>query len=141
MINHQGWYFNYGRTVKMSHADNFETLYAHMSRFADGMGPGTRIRKGDVIGYVGSSGRSTGAHLHFSVIVNGQFVDPQPYISDKGGQGTLGGEQLVSYRQWQQEIKRASERSRGSSDTRYPGLQGAEPWSSNPFSSRAADRL
>lgn len=56
-INHQGWYFNYGRTVKISHADNFETLYAHMSRFADGMGPGSRIRKGDLIGYVGSTGR------------------------------------------------------------------------------------
>ncbi len=139
-INHQGWYFNYGRTVKISHADSFETLYAHMSRFADGMGPGTRVRKGDLIGYVGSTGRSTGAHLHFSVIVNGQFVDPQPYISE-GGNSTLGGEQLVSYRQWQQEIKRASERSRGSSDGRFQGLQGADPWSSNPFSSRAADRL
>jgi len=141
VINHQGWYFNYGRTVKLSHADSFETLYAHMSRFAEGMGPGTRVRKGDLIGYVGSTGRSTGAHLHFSVIVNGQFVDPQPYISDKGGNGNLAGEQLVSYRQWQQEIKRASERSRGSSDSRFQGLQGADPWSSNPFSSRTADRL
>ena len=140
-INHQGWYFNYGRTVKISHADNFETLYAHMSRFADGIGPGIRVRKGDLIGYVGSTGRSTGAHLHFSVIVNGQFVDPQPYISEGGASGMLAGEQLVSYRQWQQEIKRASERSRGSSDGRFQGLQGADPWSSNPFSSRTADRL
>jgi murein DD-endopeptidase MepM/ murein hydrolase activator NlpD len=141
VINHQGWYFNYGRTVKLSHADNFETLYAHMSRFAEGMGPGTRVRKGDLIGYVGSTGRSTGAHLHFSVIVGGQFVDPQPYISENGGNSLLVGEQLVSYRQWQQEIKRASDRGRGSSDNRYRGLQGAEPWSSNPFSSRSADRL
>jgi murein DD-endopeptidase MepM/ murein hydrolase activator NlpD len=141
VINHQGWYFNYGRTVKIGHADNFETLYAHMSRFADGFGPGSRVRKGDLIGYVGSTGRSTGAHLHFSVIVNGQFVDPAPYISGKGGNHALAGEQLVSYRQWQQEIKRAADRGRSSSDNRYPGLQGAEPWSSNPFSSRSADRL
>jgi len=141
VINHQGWYFNYGRTVKIGHADNFETLYAHMSRFADGFGPGSRVRKGDLIGYVGSTGRSTGAHLHFSVIVNGQFVDPAPYISEKGGNHALAGEQLVSYRQWQQEIKRAADRGRSSSDNRYPGLQGAEPWSSNPFSSRSADRL
>lgn len=141
VINHQGWYFNYGRTVKISHADSFETLYAHMSRFADGVGPGSKVRKGDLIGYIGSTGRSTGAHLHFSVIVNGQFVDPAPYISEKGGNNTLVGEQLVSYRQWQQEIKRASDRSRGSNDNRYPNLQGAEPWSSNPFSSRSADRL
>jgi murein DD-endopeptidase MepM/ murein hydrolase activator NlpD len=142
MINHQGWYFNYGRTVKISHADNFESLYAHMSRFADGMGPGTRIRKGDLIGYIGSTGRSTGAHLHFSVIVNGQFVDPAPYISDKGGAIILSGEALVSYRQWQQDVRSASSRDRPQSEEkRYPGLQGAEPWSRNPFSSKGADRL
>ena len=138
-INHQGWYFNYGRTVKISHADNFESLYAHMSRFADGMGPGSRVRKGDLIGYVGSTGRSTGPHLHFSVIVNGQFVDPQPYISGKGGNSVLVNESLVAYRQWQQEIRKAA----GAKDdnNRFRGLQGAEPWSHNPFSSRNVDRL
>src|SRR5882672_9716468 len=108
VINHQGWYFNYGRTVKISHADNFETLYAHMSRFADGVGPGSQVRKGDLIGYVGSSGRSTGAHLHFSVIVNGQFVDPAPYVSEKGGNSVLAGETLVVFRQWQQELRKAA---------------------------------
>ena len=143
VINHQGWYFNYGRTVKISHADNFESLYAHMSRFADGMGPGSRVHKGDLIGYVGSTGRSSGSHLHFSVIVNGQFVDPAPYISEKGGNSTLTGEALVAYRQWQQEIRRADRRgSRPQSDQeRFPGLQGAEPWSHNPFSSQSSNRL
>ncbi len=139
-INHQGWYFNYGRTVKISHADNFESLYAHMSRFADGMGPGSRVRTGDLIGYVGSTGRSTGPHLHFSVIVNGQFVDPQPYISGKGFNSVLANESLVAYRQWQQEIRKAA----GAKDdgkNRFRGLQGAEPWSHNPFSSRNVDRL
>jgi murein DD-endopeptidase MepM/ murein hydrolase activator NlpD len=142
VINHQGWYFNYGRTVKINHADSFESLYAHMSRFAAGMGPGSRVHKGDLIGYVGSTGRSTGAHLHFSVIVNGQFVDPAPYISDKGGSGPLAGEALVAYRQWQQEIVRMSRRGSPRSDEeRYPGLQGTEPWSRNPFASRSSDRL
>ena len=137
VINHQGWYFNYGRTIKISHADNFESLYAHMSRFADGMGPGSRVHKGDLIGYVGSTGRSTGAHLHFSVIINGQFVDPAPYISEKGGNSVLTGEALVSYRQWQQDIRRADQRGKPQSDReRFPGLQGADPWSHNPFSSR-----
>jgi murein DD-endopeptidase MepM/ murein hydrolase activator NlpD len=137
VINHQGWYFNYGRTIKISHADDFESLYAHMSRFADGMGPGSRVHKGDLIGYVGSTGRSTGAHLHFSVIINGQFVDPAPYISEKGGNSVLIGEALVSYRQWQQDIRRADRRGKPQSDhERFPGLQGAEPWSHNPFSSR-----
>jgi murein DD-endopeptidase MepM/ murein hydrolase activator NlpD len=142
VINHQGWYFNYGRTVKVSHADNFESLYAHMSRFADGMGPGTRVRKGDLIGYVGSTGRSTGAHLHFSVIVNGQFVDPAPYISEKGGAITLSGEALVSYRQWQQEVRAASSRSKSRSfGDWFRGSQDSEPWSKNPFGAQGADRL
>lgn len=138
-INHQGWYFNYGRTVKISHADSFETLYAHMSRFADGMGPGSRVRKGDLIGYIGSTGRSTGPHLHFSVIVNGQFVDPQPYISGRGFNSVLANESLVAYRQWQQDIRKAA----GAKDDSngFRGLQGAEPWSHNPFSSRNVDRL
>ncbi len=137
VINHQGWYFNYGRTVKISHADNFESLYAHMSRFADGMGPGSRVHKGDLIGYVGSTGRSTGSHLHFSVIIDGQFVDPAPYISEKGGTSVLVGEALVAYRQWQQDIRKADRRGKPQSDQdRFPGLQGAEPWSHSPFSSR-----
>ena len=140
VLNHQGWYFNYGRTVKISHADNFETLYAHMSRFADRMGPGSRVRKGDLIGYVGSTGRSTGPHLHFSVIVNGQFVDPAPYISEKGGNSVLVGESLVVYRQWQQEVRKAA-KANDSDDKPLRGLQGAEPWSHNPFSSSKVDRL
>lgn len=139
VINHQGWYFNYGRTVKITHADSFETLYAHMSRFADGMGPGTRVRKGDLIGYVGSTGRSTGSHLHFSVIVSGQFVDPAPYVSENGGNGALSGEALVSYRRWQQDIKQATPRSnRGGW---FFGQRSEESWSTNPFSAGGADRL
>jgi murein DD-endopeptidase MepM/ murein hydrolase activator NlpD len=141
VLNHQGWYFNYGRTVKISHADNFETLYAHMSRFAEGMGPGSRVRKGDLIGYVGSTGRSTGAHLHFSVVVNGQFVDPAPYLSDKGRNSVLVGESLVTYRLWQQEVRKAAGAKDERDDRRYRGVQGAEPWSHNPFSSGNVDRL
>jgi len=141
VINHQGWYFNYGRTVKISHADNFETLYAHMSRFADGFGPGSKVRKGDLIGYVGSSGRSTGAHLHFSVIVHGQFVDPAPYISKKGGNSVLVGESLVVFRQWQQDVRKAAASGAESGDKRFRFLQGAEPWTRNPFQQPSLDRL
>jgi len=126
VINHQNWYFQYGRTVKISHADNFETLYAHMSRFETSLAVGSRVRKGDVIGYVGSTGRSTGPHLHFSVIVDGQFVDPQPYVSAGGGHGALLGQSLVAYRQWQQDVRAASESQRSRSRS--------EPWSHNPFS-------
>ena len=130
VINHQGWYYNYGRTVKISHADNFETLYAHMSRFAPGVTPGVQVRKGDLIGYVGSTGRSTGPHLHFSTIVNGQFVDPQPFISEHGN-GQLHAHSMVAFRQWQQEVRTAVERKRAETERgrfRTPG-----EWSQNPF--------
>ena len=124
VINHEGWYYQYGRTVKITHADNFETLYGHMSRFESGLAAGSHVKKGDIIGYVGSTGRSTGPHLHFSVIVNGKFVNPEPYVSPEGGHDSLGGQSLVAYRQWQQDVRQASEAQR-------PRRNSA--WSENPF--------
>src|SRR5262249_2245971 len=123
VINHQGWYYNYGRTVKISHADNFETLYAHMSRFAPGIGPGSVVRQGDIIGYVGSTGRSTGPHLHFSAIVDGQFVDPEPYLSENGGNTLLSSQGLVSFRQWQGGVPAAAG---------APGQKGGAPHAPGP---------
>ncbi len=66
----------YGNTVVLRHRNSLETLYAHMSAFASGVRPGDSVRAGQVIGYVGSTGRSTGPHLHYEVRVNGQPVDP-----------------------------------------------------------------
>ncbi len=145
VVNHANWYYNYGRTVKISHADHFETLYAHMSRIAPGMTPGTIVRKGDIIGYVGSSGRSTGPHLHFSTIVNGQFVDPAQYMSADGN-GQLDAQSLVSFRQWQQDIRTAISQAKkpASSYTPPTGLQGGAEqqapasWSTNPFGPKSA---
>lgn len=70
------WYSGYGRYVEMKHVNGFETAYGHMSRIADGIKPGARVRQGQVIGYVGSTGDSTGPHLHFEIKINGSFVDP-----------------------------------------------------------------
>ncbi|WP_158626105.1 M23 family metallopeptidase [Arsenicitalea aurantiaca] len=70
------WVSGYGRYVEIEHVNGFETAYAHMSRIADGISPGTRVRQGQIIGYVGSTGNSTGNHLHFEIKVNGRFVDP-----------------------------------------------------------------
>ena len=146
VVNHANWYYNYGRTVKISHADNFETLYAHMSRIEAGIAPGTTVHKGDVIGYVGSTGRSTGPHLHFSTIVNGQFVDPEQYLSANGN-GQLDAQSLVSFRQWQQDIRTASAQAKkpASASTAVPkGLHGADEnqqlpsWSTNPFGPKSA---
>jgi murein DD-endopeptidase MepM/ murein hydrolase activator NlpD len=66
----------YGNIVRMSHPGNRETRYAHMQRFADGIKVGMTVKAGTVIGYVGTTGLSTGPHLHFEVYLNGQPVDP-----------------------------------------------------------------
>ena len=67
---------SYGNIVIISHAGGFETRYAHLSRFAEGVKPGVMVRQGDVIGYVGSTGVATGPHLHYEVLKNGVPRDP-----------------------------------------------------------------
>jgi hypothetical protein len=70
------WAAGYGRRVEIQHADGVVTTYSHMSRFGTDITPGTQVRQGQVIGFVGSTGLSTGPHLHYEVLINGQFVDP-----------------------------------------------------------------
>ena len=66
----------YGRYIRVRHNHVFQTGYGHLSRFARGLKKGSKVRQGDVIGYVGSSGLATGPHLDFSMIRNGKFVNP-----------------------------------------------------------------
>lgn len=66
----------YGNYIQIRHNDEFSTAYAHMSRFADGLEKGSRVRQGQVIAYVGSTGRSTGPHLHYEVLQNGVQINP-----------------------------------------------------------------
>lgn len=66
----------YGRYVRIRHSNLYKTAYAHLSAYAEGIFPGKRVRQGETIGYVGSSGRSTGPHLHYEVIYNGRQVNP-----------------------------------------------------------------
>ncbi len=74
-----GWNNAYGWRVVISHGDGIQTLYAHMTAF--NVSEGDKVSAGDVIGYVGSTGNSTGNHLHFSVLVNGSYVSPWGYVS------------------------------------------------------------
>jgi len=77
VIKKAGWCGGGGNCVKIKHNSTFETVYAHMSKFARGIKRGVRVKQGQIIGYVGSTGKSTGPHLHYEVIVNGKKVNSQ----------------------------------------------------------------
>ena len=71
------WCGGGGNCVKIRHNSTYETIYAHMSKFARGIKEGKKVRQGQIIGYVGSTGLSTGPHLHYEVVVNGKKVNSQ----------------------------------------------------------------
>jgi murein DD-endopeptidase MepM/ murein hydrolase activator NlpD len=66
----------YGKYVRLRHNNGYETAYGHMTAFARGLDVGSKVRQGQVIGFVGSTGLSTGSHVHYEIIVNDRFVDP-----------------------------------------------------------------
>ncbi|WP_295528539.1 M23 family metallopeptidase [Novosphingobium sp. Chol11] len=78
VVGKADWFGGYGLCVQLEHGANMETRYGHMSRIA--VAEGQTVSKGDVIGYVGSTGRSTGSHLHYEVRIAGEAVNPIPYM-------------------------------------------------------------
>ena len=93
----------YGRYVSIRHNGKLETAYAHMSRFSPNLYPGAKVRQGEVIGYVGSTGRSTGPHLHFEVHVAGRAVNPLSVNLPTGR--VLEGKLLAEFKKGQTKIK------------------------------------
>ena len=77
IVKKAGWCGGGGNCVKIKHNSTYQTVYAHMSKFARGIKNGVRVKQGQTIGYVGSTGKSTGPHLHYEVIVNGKKVNSQ----------------------------------------------------------------
>ena len=77
VVKKAGWCGGGGNCVKIKHNSTYQTVYAHMSKFARGIKTGVRVKQGQTIGYVGSTGKSTGPHLHYEVIVNGKKVNSQ----------------------------------------------------------------
>ncbi len=71
------WCGGGGNCVKIKHNSTYSTIYAHMSKFARGIKEGTRVKQGQIIGYVGSTGMSTGPHLHYEVVENGRKINSQ----------------------------------------------------------------
>jgi murein DD-endopeptidase MepM/ murein hydrolase activator NlpD len=91
-VGREGGYGNY---IRLRHANGFATAYGHMSRFAAGVEPGVAVKQGQIIGYVGSTGMSTGPHCHFEVLVNSKFVNPMTIQVPRGLQ--LTGRQLAEF--------------------------------------------
>ena len=85
----------YGKYVRIHHANGYETAYGHLTAFARGLQVGSRVRQGQVIGFVGSSGLSTGSHVHFEIIVNDRFVDPMRIKLPRGR--VLDGDTLLAF--------------------------------------------
>jgi murein DD-endopeptidase MepM/ murein hydrolase activator NlpD len=95
VVEKVGWEGGYGKYVRLKHNNGYETAYGHMSAYAKGMEPGKRVRQGQVIGFVGSTGMSTGAHVHYEILVNGRFVDPMRIKLPRGR--SLDGGLLTSF--------------------------------------------
>ena len=99
-VGREGGYGNY---VRIRHANGFATAYGHMVRFAPGMEKGVSVKQGQIIGYVGSTGLSTGPHCHFEVMVNNQFVNPMTIQVPRGLQ--LTGRQLAEFQRERKRIE------------------------------------
>ena len=87
----------YGRHIRLRHVGSLKTSYSHMSRYARGLGRGSRVQQGQIIGYVGTSGRSTGPHLHYEVLMEGRQVNPMTLDLPSGR--TLEGDELEAFQQ------------------------------------------
>jgi murein DD-endopeptidase MepM/ murein hydrolase activator NlpD len=74
----------YGKYVRIRHANGYETAYGHMTAFARGLNVGSHVRQGQIIGFVGSSGFSTGSHVHFEILINDRFVNPMTVKLPRG---------------------------------------------------------
>ena len=129
VIEKEGWESGYGKFILIRHNNGYETAYGHMSAYAKGTHEGEHVRQGQVIGFVGSTGLSTGSHLHFEIRINGRFVDPMRIKLPRGRElrGTMldrlrAGARSASTASWRAS-RRAWRRGRHSP----PSFRGAEP--------------
>ncbi|MGO4706076.1 M23 family metallopeptidase [Microvirga sp. 2MCAF38] len=97
-----GWESGYGRRVEVQHANGYVTAYNHMSGFGKSVAPGAKVKQGQIVGYLGSTGLSTGPHLHYEVIVNGHFVDPMKIRLPRGRE--LEGRGLNEFKRQREQI-------------------------------------
>lgn len=102
VVEKAGWASGFGKQTILRHANGYETSYNHQNGFAKGIVPGAQVRQGQVIGYLGSTGLSTGPHLHYELIVNGTKVDAMRVRLPVGK--VLKGDDLVAFKRERQRI-------------------------------------
>lgn len=102
IIRFADWKSGYGRHIEIQHTNGYVTTYSHMLGFAKNMAPGVRVRQGQVIGYLGSTGLSTGPHLHYEVRINGSFVDPLKIRLPQGRE--LNGQGLAEFKRQREQV-------------------------------------
>lgn len=103
VVQKAGWNGGYGNYVKIRHNSEYSTAYGHMQKIAKGIRPGTRVKQGQIIGYVGSTGLSTGPHLHYEVVKNGKRVNPLKIKAAAGE--NLKGKELKKFKKEVAEVK------------------------------------
>ncbi len=86
----------YGNWIEIEHANGVTTVYGHLSRFTHGMVPGARVAQSEIIGYVGTTGRTTGPHVHFELLIDGRPVNPMAHASAR--RAPLRGDELAAFR-------------------------------------------
>ncbi|MEL6785547.1 MAG: M23 family metallopeptidase, partial [Pseudomonadota bacterium] len=111
VVTQAKWNSGYGRQAIIRHANGYETSYSHMHRFAKGIKVGRRVRQGQIIGQVGSTGYSTGPHLHYEMKVNGRKVNPMKIRLPQGR--SLKGAQLAAFKRERDRINALLKRGRG----------------------------
>ncbi len=97
------WVNGYGNYITIRHNSEYSTGYGHLKSYAKGIRPGVRVKQGQVIAYVGSTGRSTGPHLHFEIIKNGKKIDPLKVKAATGE--NLSGDKLKKFKKVVEQIK------------------------------------
>jgi murein DD-endopeptidase MepM/ murein hydrolase activator NlpD len=122
VVEKAGWAGGYGRQTIVRHANGYESSYNHQSGIASGIKPGARVRQGQVIGFVGTTGLSTGPHLHYELIVNGRKVDPLRVRLPSGR--TLKGEDLDRFNAERERIDKLLEEEQSPLKVATVGLGG-----------------
>jgi murein DD-endopeptidase MepM/ murein hydrolase activator NlpD len=92
----------YGKHIRLQHGNGYKTTFSHLQKFAKGIRKGVKVKQGQIIGYIGSTGRSTGPHLHYEVLVNGDFTDPMKIAT--GSSRQLQGRLLSEFKKEKERI-------------------------------------